>query len=33
MQYLHENLKMQIVCGHKMQYPHYDFNPHYMWEL
>jgi len=27
------NLKMHIVCGGKVQYPHYDPNPHYMWEL
>ncbi len=32
MQYLHDNLKMHTTCGVKMQYPHYDFNPHYMWE-
>jgi hypothetical protein len=30
MQYLHDNLKMHIVCGGKV--PHYDHNPHYTWE-
>ncbi len=23
---------MHIVCGGKMQYSHYDLNPHYIWE-
>jgi len=23
---------MHIVYGGKMQYPHYDLNPHYLWE-
>jgi hypothetical protein len=32
MQYLHDNLWMHIVCEDKMQYPHYDPNPHYIWE-
>jgi hypothetical protein len=32
MQYLHDFLKMHIVYEGKMQYSHYDFNPHYMWE-
>jgi hypothetical protein len=32
MQYLHDNLKMHNVCEEKLQYPHYDPNPHYMWE-
>jgi len=26
------NLKMHNVCGGKIQYPHHDLNPHYMWE-
>jgi hypothetical protein len=30
MQYLHDNLKMHIIYWKKMQYPHYDPNPHYM---
>jgi hypothetical protein len=30
--YLHDNLKMHTICGGKVQYPHYDFNPHYMVE-
>jgi hypothetical protein len=25
---MHDNLKMHIICGGKMQYPHYDLNPH-----
>jgi hypothetical protein len=29
---MHDNLKMQTVCGGKVQYPHYDPNPHYIWE-
>jgi hypothetical protein len=33
MQYLHDNLKMHTIYGGKMQYLHYDLNPHYMWEL
>ncbi len=32
MHYMHDNLNMHIICGGKMQYPHYDFNPHYIWE-
>jgi hypothetical protein len=32
MQYLHDNLRMWNVCGSKVQYPHYDPNPHYIWE-
>ncbi len=32
MQYFHDNLKMHTVYGGKLQYPHYDPNPHYMWE-
>jgi hypothetical protein len=24
--------KCTLCVGSKMQYPHYDFNPHYMWE-
>jgi hypothetical protein len=32
MQYLHDNLKMHTICGGKVQYPHYDHNPHYIWE-
>jgi hypothetical protein len=32
MQYLHDNLKMHTICGGKVQYPHYDHNPHYLWE-
>jgi hypothetical protein len=31
MQYLHDNLKMHIVCWGKMQYPYYDHNPQYIW--
>jgi hypothetical protein len=31
MQYLHDNLKMHTIYGGKMQYPHYNPNPHYMW--
>jgi len=23
---------IHTICGGKIQYPHYDFNPHYMWE-
>jgi hypothetical protein len=32
MQYLHDNLKMHSAYGGKLQYPHYDPNPHHMWE-
>jgi hypothetical protein len=32
MQYLHDNLKMHAIYGGKIQYPHSDLNPHYMWE-
>ncbi len=32
MQYLHDNLRMQIVCGGKVQYPHSNLNLHYIWE-
>jgi hypothetical protein len=32
MQYLHDNLNMHNVCGGKVQDPHYDPNPHYLWE-
>ncbi len=32
MQYLHDNLRMHIICGGKMQCPHHDPNPHYLWE-
>jgi hypothetical protein len=32
MQYLHDNLNMNIICESNVQYPHYDPNPHYMWE-
>jgi hypothetical protein len=32
MQYMHENLRMQTICGGKVQYPHYDLNPHYLWK-
>jgi hypothetical protein len=32
MQYLHDNLQMHTIYGRKLQYPHYDPNPHYMWE-
>jgi hypothetical protein len=32
MQYLHDNLKMHTTYGEKLQYPHYDLNPHFMWE-
>jgi endo-1,4-beta-mannosidase len=32
MQYLHDNLKIHIICGGKVQYPHYDHNPHYICE-
>jgi hypothetical protein len=32
MQYLDDNLKMHTIYGGAMQYPHYDPNPHYMWE-
>jgi hypothetical protein len=32
MQYLHDNLKMRTMYEGKMQYSHYDLNPHYMWE-
>ncbi len=31
MQYLHDNLKMHTICEGKVQYPHYDHNPHYIW--
>jgi hypothetical protein len=30
MQYLHDNLNMHTIYEGKMQYPHYDPNPHYM---
>ncbi len=30
--YLHDNLRMKIVCGGKVQYPHYDLNPRYIWK-
>ncbi len=33
MQCLHNNLKMHTICGGKVQYPHYDLNPHYLWEV
>jgi hypothetical protein len=23
---------MHTICGGKVQYPHYDYNPHYIWE-
>jgi hypothetical protein len=29
---MHDNLNMPTICGNKMQYPHYDPNPHYIWE-
>jgi hypothetical protein len=32
MQYLHNNLKIQIICEGKMKHPNYNFNPHYIWE-
>jgi len=32
MQYLYDFLKMHTVYGGEIQYPHYDLNPHYMWE-
>jgi hypothetical protein len=32
MKYLHDNLRMHIVCGGKMQYPHSNLNPHYISE-
>jgi hypothetical protein len=32
MQYLHDNLKMHIIYEGKMQYPHYDLNPYYIWQ-
>ncbi len=32
MQYMHDNLWMHIVCEGEVQYPHYDLNPHYLWE-
>jgi hypothetical protein len=32
MQYMHDNLQMHIICGGKMQYPHYEPNPQYIWE-
>jgi hypothetical protein len=32
MQYLHDNLNLHTIHGGGMQYPHYDPNPHYMWE-
>ncbi len=31
MQYLHDNLNMHVICGGKMQYSHYDPNPHYIY--
>jgi hypothetical protein len=30
MQHLHDNLNMHTVCEGKVQYPHYDHNPHYI---
>jgi hypothetical protein len=33
MQYMHDNLNMHIVYVGKMRYLHYDFNPHYVWEM
>jgi hypothetical protein len=30
MQYLHNKLKMHNTYGGKLQYPHYDPNPHYV---
>jgi hypothetical protein len=30
--YLHDNLNMHIICGGKMQYPHYDLDLYYIWE-
>jgi hypothetical protein len=30
MQYMHDNLNMHIAYVGKMQYSHYDFNPHYV---
>jgi hypothetical protein len=32
MQYLDDNLKMHIIYGGQMEYPHYDLNQHYMSE-
>jgi len=32
MEYLHDFLKMHIVCGGKLQYSRYDHNPHHIWE-
>jgi endo-1,4-beta-mannosidase len=33
---LHYNTHMMTlihtICGGKVQYPHYDHNPHYIWE-
>jgi hypothetical protein len=29
---MHDNLKMHTICGGKVIYPHYDPNPHYIWE-
>ncbi len=31
MQCLHENLNMHTICGGKVQYPYYNFDPHYIW--
>jgi hypothetical protein len=31
MKYMHDNLKMHTICEGKVQYPHYDPNPHYIW--
>jgi hypothetical protein len=31
MQYIQDNLKMHIIYGGKMYYPHYDPNPYYIW--
>jgi hypothetical protein len=30
MHYLHDNFKMHTIYKGKMQYSHYDPNPHYM---
>jgi hypothetical protein len=30
---MHYDLKMHFICGGKVQYPHYDFNPHYVGAL
>jgi hypothetical protein len=31
MKYLHDSLNMHVIYGGKMQYPHYNPNPHYIW--